>query len=229
MVTVDVYTIHLQAEAAQLDCLNQILSAEERERALGFRHSVNRRRFVVCRAVLRQVLSQYAQSEPGEINFIYNPHGKPSVPDSAIRFNVSHSDDWAMLAITAAVEVGIDIERINPQLDYDQLLENFFSPREVEQFRSLPVSEQADAFFRYWTRKEAYIKARGLGIGALLDSFAVSLAPGDAPALLGGVGPWSIQDLRAPAGYAAAVVAEGPDFVVSLCSASEVLARKRKK
>jgi 4'-phosphopantetheinyl transferase len=132
-------------------------------------------------------------------------------------------------AVTRGGEVGIDIERADPRFAQEQIPERFFSPGEVAQLRSLPAHQQTAAFFRCWTRKEAYIKARGLGLALALDSFDVSLGPNDPPAFLRGVGDWSVQDLPlrdlgVPAGYAAAIVAEGPAFRTVACAAPVVSA-----
>ena len=120
---------------------------------------------------LREILSRYLDLAPAALRFDHNAYGKPSVAGAGLHFNVSHSGDWAMLAVSAEQEVGIDIERIDPSFVQEQIPERFFSPREVAQLRSLPPSEQTGAFFRCWTRKEAYIKARGLGLALALDSF----------------------------------------------------------
>jgi 4'-phosphopantetheinyl transferase len=216
---VDVRTIHLEADPARLAYLNEILAPEERERANRFRFPEHRRRYIVCRGTVRELLSPYVNLAPAAIRFDHNPYGKPSVPGSGVRFNVSHSGDWAMLAVSDQLEVGIDVERIDPSFAQEQIPERFFSPREVEHLRSLPESEQTAAFFRCWTRKEAYIKARGLGLALALDSFDVSLLPDDAPQLFR-AGNWSLQNLDAPEGYAAAIVAEGGEFTVSVCASS---------
>ncbi len=217
--SIDVRTIYLDADSARLDYLNEILSPEERERANRFRFPEHRHRYIVCRGTVREVLALYLNLAPAAIRFDYNPYGKPSVPGSDVRFNVSHSGVWAMLAVSLEREVGIDIEHIDPRFAQDQIPERFFSPREVEHLRSLPESRQTAAFFRCWTRKEAYIKARGLGLALALDSFDVSLRPDDPPEL-SRAGHWSIQNLDAPAGYAAAIVAEGGAFRVSVSSPS---------
>lgn len=212
----DVYTIPLEADAARLDYLFEILSHQERERALRYRFAEHRRQSILCRGTLREVLSRYLDISPAAIRFGYNRCGKPFVRGSRVNFNLSHSGAWAMLAVTEGREVGIDIERIDPCFAQEQIPERFFSPREVEQLRALPAGEQTAAFFRCWTRKEAYIKARGLGLALALDSFDVSLRPDELPALRR-AGNWSIQSLQAPSGYAAAIVAEGGEFTVSVC------------
>ena len=224
MVSVDIYPVRLEADAARLDSLYEILAPQERERATRFRFAEHRRQFIICRGTLREILSPYLEVKPAHIAFVFNRHGKPSLRDSDVRFNVSHSGGWAFQAVTQDGEVGIDIERIDPRVAREQIPERFFSPREVAQLRALPADQQAVAFFRCWTRKEAYIKARGLGLALPLDSFDVSLGPDDPPALLRGAGDWSVQDLDAPPDYAAAVVAQGPVFSAAVCPLPEAAA-----
>ena len=220
---IDIYTVRLEADAARLDSLYEILGPQERERAMRFRFAEHRREFIVCRGTLREILAPYLALHPGRIAFSYNRYGKPYLRDSDIHFNVSHSGGWALQAVARDCEVGIDIERVDARFASDQIPERFFSPREVAQLRALPMSRQTAAFFRCWTRKEAYIKARGLGLALPLDSFDVSVGADDPPALWR-AGDWSVQDAAArdfnfPAGYAAAVVAEGSAFSAVSCPA----------
>src|SRR5580692_3450771 len=191
MMAVDIYSVRLEADAARLDSLYEILAPQERERAARFRFAEHRRHFIICRGTLREILSRYLDQSPSRINFVYNRHGKPGLRDSDVRFNVSHSGGWALQAVTRDCEVGVDIERVDARFISEQIPERFFSPREVAQLRALPAHQQTAAFFRCWTRKEAYIKARGLGLALSLDSFDVSLGPDDPPALLC-AGDWSV-------------------------------------
>jgi 4'-phosphopantetheinyl transferase len=214
--SIHVYTVGLEAAAARLDRLNQWLSAEERERAARFHFPLHRRHFIACRGTLREILSGYLEIGPEQIQFSYNAYGKPAAEALDVRFNVSHSGGWALLAVTGGREVGIDIERIDARVAQDQIPERFFSAWEVAQLRALPSAQQTDAFFRCWTRKEAYIKARGLGLSLALDSFDVTLAPGEPAALLRGAGNYTLQELPAPQGFAAAIAAEGSDWTVAL-------------
>jgi 4'-phosphopantetheinyl transferase len=220
MVAIDIYTVRLEADAARLDSLYEMLAPQERERAARFRFAEHRRHFIICRGTLREILSPYLEQHPSRIAFDYNRYGKPALRDSGlhfeVHFNVSHSGNWALQAVSLEAEVGIDIERVDSRFANDQIPERFFSPREVAQLRGLPEDQQTPAFFRCWTRKEAYIKARGLGLALALDSFDVSLGPDDPPALLR-AGDWSVQSLDAPPGYAAAVVAAGPVFKAVSC------------
>jgi 4'-phosphopantetheinyl transferase len=211
---VDIYSARLEPDSSRLESLHDTLSPEERERAARFHFPIHRRHFIACRGILREILGGFLEVEPAEVRFNYNAYGKPSVEDSRIRFNVSHSGGWAMFAVTGTREVGIDIERIDARTAVEQIPERFFSAWEAAQLRALPAAQQTDAFFRCWTRKEAYIKARGLGLSLPLDSFDVSLAPGEPAALLRGAGNYSVRELPAPEGFAAAVVAEGTDWEI---------------
>lgn len=227
MFAVDIYPVRLDADPARLDSLYEVLSPQEREQAGRYRFAEHRREYIVCRGTLREVLSDYLETKPGRIEFVYNRHGKPRLRGSDVHFNVSHSGGWALQAVTRGGEVGIDIERAEPRFAQEQIPEHFFSPGEVTQLRSLPAHQQTAAFFRCWTRKEAYIKARGMGLALALDSFDVSLGPNEPPAFLRGAGDWSVQDLPlrdlgVPAGYAAAIVAEGTAFRTVACAAPEV-------
>ena len=141
-------------------------------------------------------------------------------PD-AIRFNLSHSHGKALYAISRGREVGVDLEFIRCDLEAEQIAERFFSHSEIETLRALPPSLRKYAFFLCWTRKEAYIKARGEGLSMSLDQFDVSLTPGKPAALLR-TNPdsdealrWSLRDLKPASGYAAALAIRGSDFTLS--------------
>jgi len=196
------------------DAPSEVLSADERTRADRFMFDVHRHRFVACRAVLRCILGQRLGIAPNEIAFDYGPSGKPALAGrTGPRFNVSHSDRYALIAVAEA-DVGVDIERIRPLKDMDRLAERVFSDRERQALATVPAEVRAEAFFAGWTRKEAYIKARGGGIG-LLGAIEVSLTP-DGPARLLRVrdqpdepGRWALQALSVMPGFAAAVCVEG--------------------
>ncbi len=213
---VHVWRASLKVPAARVQSLQRTLAAEELWRAKRYYFQKDRDRFVVARGFLRAILSGYLRTEASQLRFRYNRHGKPELLDSqGLRFNVSHSDELALYAISHRREIGIDLERIRPELAGQAIAERFFSPREVASLRSLPESMRADAFFACWTRKEAYLKARGRGIVLGLDQFDVSLSPGEPAGLLRVVGHpeeaarWSLQELHPAAGYVAAVAVEG--------------------
>ena len=195
------------------------LAADEQARAERFYFERDREHFIVARGVLRAILAGYLNRVPECLSFCYSSHGKPALAgesdEDAIRFSVSHSHGVALYAVTRGREVGIDLEHIRSDLAVAEIAERFFSRREVEMLRTLPTEDQRQAFFRCWTRKEAYIKARGEGLSLPLDQFDVSLAPGEPAAVLGTqrdpseASRWSLQELTPGPGYVAALAVEG--------------------
>lgn len=193
------------------------LAPDERERAGRFYFQKDRDHFIVARAILRAILGRYLGLEAAEVRFEYSSYGKPFVTNKGcedIRFNLSHSHGLALVAVTRGCELGIDVEGIRAEgIDF-RLAEQFFSAAEVAALRSLPASRQVEAFFNCWTRKEAYIKARGEGLSMPLDRFEVSITPGEPAALLrtasdaGEVARWSMIDLPVGADFKAALVVE---------------------
>ncbi len=164
-------------------------------------------------------MGRYAGREPSAIAFRYGGWGKPGLDEArdgdGLQFNLSHSGDLALLAVARGRRLGIDVEAVRPMADAGPIAARFFSPRECERFRRLPESEQLAAFFRCWTRKEAYMKATGAGMSMPLDQFDVTLSPGEPPALLRVEGlpdepsRWSYRDLDPGPGYLAALAVEG--------------------
>jgi 4'-phosphopantetheinyl transferase len=211
---VHVWRTDLDQTTSQIQSFHDTLAADERERAARFHFERDREHFIVARGILRAILGSYLNQPPGCLSFCYSSYGKPALagaPDgNAIRFNVSHSHGAALYAVTRGREVGIDLERIRCGLAVMEIAERFFSRREVATLQTLPAEAQHQAFFCCWTRKEAYIKARGEGLSLPLDQFDVSLAPGEQDALLGSeASNWLLQELAAVPGYVAALAVEG--------------------
>jgi 4'-phosphopantetheinyl transferase len=216
---VHVWRAALDRTPSQIQDFHRQLAADERARAAQLYFDIDRDHFIAARGILRDILGRYLNRAPEAVSFHYGSHGKPALAGesggASIRFNVSHSQGLALYSITRGGEVGVDLEQVRSKLDITEIAERFFSPLEVATLRKLPVVEQHPAFFRCWTRKEAYIKARGVGLSTPLNEFDVSLAPGE-PAMLLGVRPnssellcWSLQDIDAGTGYAAALATEG--------------------
>ena len=186
---VHVWQATLDRTPSELQSLFDSLAADERARAGRFHFDRDRVRFVVARGVLRAILGRYMNRAPVSLSFRYGSHGKPALAGEAdgdaICFNLSHSNGVALYAIARHRAVGVDLERIRFDLPVVEIAERFFSRREVAALRMLPSEQQHQAFFCCWTRKEAYIKARGEGLSLPLDQFDVSLAPGEPAALLG--------------------------------------------
>lgn len=220
---VHVWRVDLSAAAAYATELECVLSSDERARAARYPLVGNRHRFVVSRAVLRCILSQYAEVAPEQLLFHYGPHGKPALankgPIAGIGFNMSHSGDMALYAVAFGRAVGIDVEHQRPRENLMRIAERFFSIEECEALHALPEEARANAFYRCWTRKEAYVKARGDGIAAGLDTFSVSidevarmLRSDEGPAE---VARWTMAGISLGNGYVGALCIEGDEAAVS--------------
>ena len=219
---IHVWRAALDLTASRVQSLWHVLSADEQKRAERFYFQKDRSRYIVARGLLRTILGRYLNRAPNQLQFCYTSYGKPALVGESgkhvLRFNVSHSLDLALYAITCGRELGVDLERVRPDLVDQQLAERFFSPREVATLRTLPVNVRQEAFFACWTRKEAYLKVRGEGVMLGLDQFDVSLVPGEPAALLGTNGDpqealrWSLQELVLRSGYVAALAVEGHDW-----------------
>jgi len=225
---VHVWAGSLQTGSGTTRDADGVLAPDERQRADRFRTPELRRRFVVARALLRQLLAAYAAVDASALRIAYGANGKPCLADAPdLRFNVSHAGDAAMYAIASGREVGIDIEATVRTVDADGVGRHAFSPRECEALAALAPDARRDAFFRIWTRKEAYVKARGEGLSYPTRSFTVS-HDGDDNALLGderdeqAQDRWRVMALAAPPGFAAALAAEGRDWTVLRFDAAQL-------
>jgi 4'-phosphopantetheinyl transferase len=218
---VHVWRINVNAATPQIEFLLSALTQDEREKAGRFHFQKDRQQAIVARGALRDILSRYLNAPPGELRFIYGPQGKPKLEQGVQRehleFNLSHSHELIVVAVNAGRQVGIDVEFIRPGSDWEQIAERFFSAHEVATLRMLPAHLRTEAFFCCWTRKEAYIKAKGGGLSIKLDGFDVSMTPGEPAKLLRSVEDieatlrWSLMEIIPTPGYAGAVAAEGRD------------------
>jgi 4'-phosphopantetheinyl transferase len=161
-----------------------ILSEDEHQRAARFHFDDDRRFFVFCRGMLRNILGQRLNQPPESLRFALGVKGKPSLPDSGITFNVSHAGEMFACAVSEGAELGVDVERVHPIEDMFQMAKHFFAPEETARLASIAPAEQTHSFFECWTRKEAVIKATGEGVSRALDSFEVGFGPGAAAELL---------------------------------------------
>ena len=214
---VHVWRTDLDLPASRFHQLVQTLSADEQSRAERFYFEQHRHRFITCRGILRTILSRYLGIEPSQLQFCYSPRGKPFLAETTgggtLQFNLSHSQGIALYAVTCDRQIGIDVEYIRPIADTEQIAKRFFSDREYAVIRALPPSQKQEAFFRYWTCKEAYLKATGEGI-AQLDQIEVSLMPGEPVSLLRISGSlqiqdWVLQELTPASDYVAALAVAG--------------------
>jgi 4'-phosphopantetheinyl transferase len=163
--------------AQKLEEFAEVLSPEERARADRFHFEQDRRTFIICRGTLRRLISSYTGQEASRIGFRLGPQGKPSlkdVPESDVRFNVSHSGELALLAFSLRHEVGVDVELKRTEVDFLSLAELSFSKDERAAILSCSAADRADLFYEFWTCKEACIKADGRGMSVPLDQFSVA-------------------------------------------------------
>ena len=213
--TVHLWKRQLEAPTANVNACYELLSKEEQERALRFRIERPRRDFVVTRGTLRLLLAGYLGIAPRELRFGYEAKGKPLLNgQSGLCFNVSHANGLALMVFVQRRNIGVDVENLGRETEAERLAERFFSNREREALGRLRGDELQSAFFRCWTRKEAYIKAKGDGLSLPLHQFDVSIAPNDQDALQATrpdpaeAGRWRISDVSVGPGYAAAVAVE---------------------
>ncbi|MCC7358229.1 MAG: 4'-phosphopantetheinyl transferase superfamily protein [Anaerolineales bacterium] len=218
------WRLRLDLPARAQSATETALAPDERERAAHFYFAADARRFVAAHGQLRQLISAYVGRRPAELVFAANDFGKPGLaaPADVLQFNLAHSGAWALVALTAAVPVGVDVEACRPITDRAAIAERFFAPGEAQRLSALPAGEQAAAFFRCWTRKEAYLKARGLGLSLPLDAFEVTLETGQ-PRLLwvqddpAEAAAWQLLEPAMPPGYAAAIAVRGREAALVDC------------
>ncbi|MDQ2937386.1 MAG: 4'-phosphopantetheinyl transferase superfamily protein [Acidobacteriota bacterium] len=217
----EVHVWHAALDDRLADRLKLILSEDEISRANRFHFAKDRNHYIVARGLLRRLLAAYLGVSSAELQFLYADKGKPYLKEThrgSINFNLAHSGDMAIYAFSRGRELGVDLELMREDLAGEKIAERFFSRREISSLRSLPVELRKQAFFNCWTRKEAYIKARGEGLSMPLDEFDVSLAPREPAALLknykdsGEVSRWTMQSISVAPGYVAALVVEGQDW-----------------
>ena len=198
--------------------LDLTLSHDERNRSARLRFARDRQRFIAARGVLRDLLGRYLGIRPGQIRFAYNAFGKPELsPEfgSRLRFNLSHSADLALIAITTEAGIGVDLEYIRPQPDHVEIARRFFSAAEVGELNGLPSPLHTLAFFSGWTKKEACVKACGEGLAIPLTSFSVPLATDPTHTLVDLGRTWSLYTLQPVPGYVGALAIEGTGWRLS--------------
>lgn len=201
-----------------LGALSALLGGDERRRAGRYRFARDRERYIAAHGAVRLVLAGYLGCEPPDIELVLGEYGKPHLANrhgTPLRFNLSISGEWALLAVTLGRDVGVDIECIDARRADREIARRWFAPGEIQALDALEGDEWVRGFFTCWTRKEAFVKATGEGLSHPLDSFEVSIAPGG-PSLLWVAenGPsaaaWRMADLPEVPGYASALVVDGP-------------------
>ena len=218
---VHVWRVTLDSKATRLRRLEQHLSADERARAARFYFEGDRRYFIAARGLFREIVSLYLNTVPHQLSFAYGAHGKPFLAQegySNLRLNVSHSSGTALVAVTQGREVGVDIEHISQDVPVEKLAETVFSVPEKHSLTHLDGKTRRKAFFRLWTRKEAYIKADGRGVSLPLERIDVSSSEDRVATLDEAAGTWRtcerwmLQTFGAGQDHAAALAAEGQDW-----------------
>ncbi len=227
-----VWPVALETERCDLAALQRTLAPDELDRARRFRFARDQRRFTVCRAALRRILGAYLDEASERVQFQYSELGKPSLAgsfaQSEICFNVSHSDAMALVAVIRGRDIGVDIEHVRLDLEFEQIARNFFSGSECAALNGLSPELKPLGFFQCWTRKEAFIKAIGQGLSFPLHQFDVSLGPHTKARLLATrpdcseAARWSFLVPTIPRGYVGAAVVKAPEGVVS-CWTGETL------
>lgn len=215
---VHIFRVSLESDDRQLEQFKALLSPDESARADRFKVAHPRRHFIVCRAVVRQLLGQCVDCDPQQVEFEYGPHGKPALRQPTtvprIEFSVSHSADQGLIAIAIDRQIGVDLEEMNPAVRILKLATRFFSPREATELASLPEADQLAGFYRGWTCKEAYLKATGFGLSFPLNKFSVSLNPRIPTQLIQVIDQpqelarWKLLPLQPKDGFAGAVLFE---------------------
>jgi 4'-phosphopantetheinyl transferase len=221
---IHVWVANLRFESHQEQSLAETLSPDELARMSRLRSAQARVRFAAARSAIRAILGRYLDLPPEQICFTYDRNGKPALAgaqaDSLLRFNLSHSQDVALVAVTRGREVGVDVERVRAEFAGLPIAKHFFSPSELAALQTLSPVMRTEAFFRYWTRKEAFLKALGEGLTRAPQLFTVSLRSdepvawhddsADSRPFLG----WSLTELAPDSrwlpGYVAALAVEGP-------------------
>ncbi len=214
---VHLWRVRLDVEEDQQERFWGLLTAEERERAARYRFEIHRIRYVTSRAVLRLLLSKYLRVPELRISIALNAYGKPELIDrgTGLQFNLSHAGGLAVYAFTVGRRVGVDIEETSRDVEFRALATRFFSVDERRVIDSVPEEDLRWTFYYCWTRKEAYIKALGLGVTHGLRNFSVAIGPGVRPALVhsdvDGDAPrkWTMRSFHPDRDFAGALAVEG--------------------
>lgn len=220
---VHVWAIRLDGSEDRVRRLARVLSRDEMDRANRFRFDVHRHRFIAARSAMRHLLAEYSGVAPEALRFHYGHRGKPDLPDFPwLHFNLSHSEERALLGVTRIAPVGVDVEHLRSMPDLMDIAERFFARGEVERLSQQPSSEHEPCFFRCWTRKEAYLKAIGEGLAVPLNRFEVTHEPDREPRFLDFRDPdetpeaWSLHHLDPDEGYFGAVALRASPQAVRL-------------
>jgi 4'-phosphopantetheinyl transferase len=199
-------------------CTN-LLSAPEQARAEKFKFARDRDLFVATHVALRSILARYLKQSAMDIDFGTGPNGKPSLAAGSSRhvsFNLSHSGGLAMIAVASCREVGVDVELIKQDFAFDEIAERFFTAREVAALRALPDDVRCQGFFKCWTSKEAFLKAKGTGLSGELDEIEITLDQDGQVQIAASIPGWSLAEINPGEDYVAALVTQGEPVRIHL-------------
>lgn len=221
---IHVWKLDLKNDEVNLNHLYEnVLSPDEKKRVDKLRSKDDKKRYIYSRGLLRKKLGAYLDVDPANIRFSYNKYGKPSlnaeVHTEDLKFNVSHSKDIVIYAITRNREIGIDVEYLKDINRAEKIIEKFFSMEEKNFYNSQPEHKRKWAFFALWTRKEAYSKAMGRGIGLPSKDFELNLIPYNEQSSSDSFkkSKWMLYDVEIESEYLAALATEGNDINIKYC------------
>ncbi|MBB71270.1 MAG: 4'-phosphopantetheinyl transferase [Legionellales bacterium] len=203
-------TIDLAGAQYNEQALYCLLASDEQHRARRFKFPIHRRRFIIARAQLRQLLGEQLGIAPEAVEFKYGEHGKPSVSGVELQFNLSHTEDIAVIALHPHNPIGVDIENWQREVEYDDLSKRYFTENETNKLASLSGDDKAKAFFRCWTRKEALLKALGAGLTFPLNQCEVTVLADEPAAIL------SIENSRDKAASWTLQSVEQGDYIIAI-------------
>ncbi len=222
---VHVWRASIEASELVIQYLERLLSKDEATKAMHFRFEKDRKHWIVAHGILRILISRYVNKDPSQLRFGFNAYGKPFLTfpslSPTLHFNLSHSEGLALYAFSYSRQIGIDVEYKRTDIDYDSLANVSFSPDEQSRLHSLPDTMKRDAFFNCWTRKEAYVKAKGKGLSIPTNQFDVTFMPGEPASLLRSredpqeITCWSLQELTLGTDFAGALAVEGTRWSLS--------------
>jgi 4'-phosphopantetheinyl transferase len=219
---VHVWAASLDRPVDRISYLERTLSPDERNRAMRFHFERDRNRFVAGRGLLRAILGSYLKVDPAELHFAYNPRGKPTLtglPEHCgLHFNLSHSNDLIVIALTRVSAIGADVECIGSVRDIENITSHFFPSLEAVELMALPMEQQASAFFSLWTRKEACLKAIGVGLSDTMEQMEVSFLPGEPARMIAISG-----DRQAAAGWTLVEITPASEFKGAVAVAAQGL------
>ena len=209
---VHIWLVQTNGESISLGDFKDLLSSVEQDRASKFKFETDRRRYITAHAALRSILSSYVNSPARELQFASGPYGKPKLAPihdkKKIAFNLSHSHEVALIAITQGREIGVDVEWVRENFAFDEVAQRFFTAREVAALHALPLHLQREAFYKCWTSKEAFLKAKGTGLSGQLDEVEMGLTD-HGVCVKGTVPNLSLVELTVDGDYVAALVVDG--------------------